>query len=423
MQIEAVTQEAMASCASVDITPTKPVPLAGYGERTGVFEGIADPLEANVMTYRHGGKEVTLVAADLLYCGDELRTALQERLGMTASPECLFLSASHTHSAPMTQFGTPSIGVPDSNYVEFVAERITGAINSARQSFAPAAVTYHRGVADHSMNRRLKRVRIGRNGAGYRSDMGPNPEGERDEQISSLRISSKEGTLRAVIWSYACHPAISPEFNMVSADYPGVVRQRLRQVYGKIPVLFLQGFSGDLRPPFRARVNGLKPLVLRICHGPRFGRPSLREWESWASSLSDCVQQALDAEGIKVAGGPLSTSRQTVVWPGVRWSSSRHRDLTFHVIALGEVALVGIGAEVVARYRDVAEKIFAGYKIFPVGCIDQIWAYLPADQMISEGGYEVGDFAPLFDFPGRYEGGLEREFAAGLARLRNDLTN
>ena len=53
----------------------------------------------------------------------------------------------------------------------------------------------------------------------------------------------------AVLWSYACHPVGFPARTRVSADFPGVVRRALRDAHGaELPVLFLQGFAGDVRP-------------------------------------------------------------------------------------------------------------------------------------------------------------------------------
>jgi len=413
----------MFSFASADITPHRPVPLGGYGWRTSEYAGIADPLEANFVVIRQGEREVVLVTADLLYCGEDLRRALLERLGLTASPECLFLGASHTHGAPMTQSGIPKVGIPDQEYVQFAADRIAVAITKVRRNVAPAWVTYHNGRANHSMNRRLKRLRITPRGLRYSSDMGPNPDGERDEEVSVLRICSGQGDVRAVIWSYACHPTGRPGLNMVSADYPGVVRQQLRQRYGPIPVLFLQGFSGDLRPPFGARVTDMRSLVLRICLGPLFGRPNLPEWQRWADSLGQYVCQIVHTDGVKVKALPLCSTRCAVDWPGVRWWNHNRRDLAFHLVMLGQIAILGISAEVVSSYRRLVEKLFANYKVIPVGCIDQTWAYLPTDGMLPEGGYEVEGFAPYFDFPGTYQGNLENDLAAGLVQLRNAITN
>src|SRR4051794_16284822 len=64
----------------VDITPTRPLPLAGYGARMDVCEGIADRLEANVVVMQDVEAPIIVVSFDLLYVGDLLRGQLEQAL-------------------------------------------------------------------------------------------------------------------------------------------------------------------------------------------------------------------------------------------------------------------------------------------------------------------------------------------------------
>ena len=51
------------AAASIDITPGKPVPLAGYLRRRENFEGVSDRLEANLLALR-AGDDLVLVGID-----------------------------------------------------------------------------------------------------------------------------------------------------------------------------------------------------------------------------------------------------------------------------------------------------------------------------------------------------------------------
>jgi len=406
------------SCASADITPQEPVALGGYAHRRRPYQGIADRLEANVLVVANGVREIVIVTADLLFIGDYLRQEVLAGLGLQAAPESLFLSSSHTHFAPMTQFGQPKLGVPEPSYLRLAAAQIVDAVRQARETFAPATIDYFEGFTNHAMNRRLKRLRLTRRGLSYGSGMGPNPKGERDGRILALRITSPQGRTRAIVWTYACHPNGSPDPYMVSADFPGVVRSAVRSSYGPIPVLFLQGLSADLRPPFLGGAKDLGSLVRRICLGPLFGSPSLCEWEKWAGSLGKCVADILRASSRPINGSPLASARYVLPWPGVQWPSSRSKDMTLHAVRLGDIVLVGFSAEVATSYRLIVEKAFPECKPFSVSCTDQTWAYLPNNAMLSEGGYEVEGFRPAFDFGGRYRFNPEPAIEGALARLR-----
>src|SRR6202795_3838722 len=139
------------------------------------------------------------------------------------------------------------------------------------------------------MNRRLVRPRLTRSGNARSSGFGPNPNGDRDESVRVLEFSNSGGKPITVIWNYACHPTDFPGFLQVSAEYPGIVRSRLRSELGDIPVLFLQGFSGDVRPPFSGRSAGLVGFLRRVLVGPQFRNPLDGEWEKWSHSLADSV--------------------------------------------------------------------------------------------------------------------------------------
>src|SRR5690242_17722719 len=183
------------STGYVSIAPEKPVQLGGYADRSAPFTSIADPVEANILLLHSEQQGMICVSLDLLYAGDRLRTELQRLLNL--QPESLFLAASHTHYAPMTSDGLPALGIPDGGYVEFIAERIAGAVRSLGASQEDCGITYHEASAPYMINRRLKRLRLERSGFTWGHSQGPNPQGERDETVRLLRITDSQGKVCA----------------------------------------------------------------------------------------------------------------------------------------------------------------------------------------------------------------------------------
>src|SRR2546426_12823106 len=159
-----INQEVFVTAGYIDITPHHPAVLGGYERRTTPFRSIADPLEANVLLLEGGNERSIIITADLLYPGELLRSELLGTLNLRE--EELFLCASHTHYAPMTAPSMSRLGPVDKSYVSYAAGRIATLIQSLlrlepRQS---CVCKYQEGLLDHSINRRLRSLRLTRSG-------------------------------------------------------------------------------------------------------------------------------------------------------------------------------------------------------------------------------------------------------------------
>ena len=417
-----MAEEFLISAGAVDITPRRPMMLGGYNKRTEPFTAIAGRLEANVVVIRSRSSSVTIISTDLLYPGETLRAHLIENLGLADKGEQLFFCASHTHFAPMTVASMPRLGVADPQYVQFVANQITALIKSIENETDPCACTYHEGRADHSMNRRLVRVRVTRSGLAWSSGLGPNPGGDRDETVRVLKFSKPDGEPAAIIWNYACHPTDFPEFLQVSAEYPGVVRARLRKEFGNIPILFLQGFSGDVRPPFSGRSAGIMGVMRRALIGPQFRHPMRSEWERWSNSLAESVVSFARSVPHALRINSIASKRVEVPENEFAAGGTGTKSLTWHLLDFGSFRIVGINAEPVVKYRRLLEQSFSGVPLLTVGCLDQPVCYLPTDNMIPERGYEVDGFRTLFDFTPKFRPHLQDKVVQSLAKTANPAT-
>ena len=403
----------------MDITPDRPLRLGGYAARTLLSEGVKDRLEANILTLGRGETSVILVSLDLLYPGDRLRRIILDRTRL--APEQLFLCATHTHTAPMTQYGMPRLGVPHDEYVESIGERIAAAIEATQIKSTSARIIYTSGTADHSVNRRLRRLRVSPRGISFGEELGPNPSGKRDEAIRILKIVDGSDRVEAVVWNYACHPTSNPELLKVSGDFPAAVRTSLRARHGNIPVLFLQGFAGNVRPPFVAKVANIKTFIKHVLLGPQFGAPSMQVAAEWEQSLAQVVSAASTEPGITVDTEGISAARSTSRLPAVTKSGDGEGSLVLHTIRLGDIHIIGLNCEPVVELRKNVEEVFCSDILFTVGYIDQVFGYLPTDSMLKWGGYEVEGFRRMFEFKSKYVSGIEKELYVALLSLKKDL--
>jgi hypothetical protein len=404
-----------AAGATADITPDSPLQLGGYVARETAFTAVADKLEANVLWLTGPKGRTAFVTTDLLYPGAPLRARLKELLGL--GDDELFLAASHTHFAPMTSPGMRALGVPDAAYIERTAQRIAAAARSLAERMTPAQALFTSGVAAHAINRRLICWRLTRSGLTHGAGLGPNPGGDNDERITALRFTDAGGKTFALLWNYACHPTDFPGRLQVSADFPGVVRAKLRAIYGDVPVLFLQGFSGDTRPPFAGRKPGLRGLIFRTLLGPQFRNPGRAEWQGWADSLAARVAGifASDAKVLPLDGP--HAARVTAPEETLGRGGDGSKPLTWHSVDCGGFRVIGVNAEPVTAYRGLVEQRFVDKPLLTAGCIDQTHGYLPVDRMLPEGGYEVEGFRAYFEYRTRFAPGVQDAALAPLFKV------
>lgn len=411
-----------AVAGTADITPTTPVALAGSETRTGVFRAVSDSLEANALLLRHGGRASVLVTVDLVFAGRELRSGIVRRLGAALPDDRLFLAASHTHFAPATDDRRPRLGRLDSDYLEQVCDRVAALVHRLLESPAQTAVLeYVHGEADHAVNRR-RRVPWQLSRRGLLIDAvvaAPNPAGPREETVHLIRVASEAGAPIAVLWSYACHPVGYPLPLDVTSEYPGSVRRGLRQeLRADLPVLFLQGFAGDIRPRVPARRRSASVLLKRAVLGPRFGPMGMTGWQEWTGSLTARVVAIAGQPAVRATEGEPRVARISKPLAEFVCEASPDRDVTFHAVALGtEIVIVGISAEVVTGYVDAVRRAFAPAAVIPVGYIDEVYGYLPTSQMLREGGYEASWFLEPFGLEGPVHAEVERHTVQAIDEL------
>jgi hypothetical protein len=304
----------------------------------------------------------------------------------------------------------PGLGEPDHAYVDWLADRIAAAVPALATAATPVASEAPCSLA---INRRLRRFMIDHRGIGQRVAMAPNPNGPRDDVIRMIRFQVPAGRPQAIVWSYACHPNAYPVPHAVSADYPGVVRERLREEFGPIPVLFLQGFSGDLRPPFFTQGESVFERLSHALRGPRFRRPSLAEWQAWAGGISAVATAAAQASGNALHDVEVCSSRVSInETSGPR--SNPQATLVWHVIEAGDWKIVGVNAEPVVAYREAVVSCVRNAFVMTCGCIDDSRCYLPTAAMLSQGGYEVTGFCRAFAFTSHFTPETERNAIASL---------
>lgn len=402
--------------ASADITPAWPVPLAGYLGRSAAFTAVASRLEANVVLLATDGARVLFVALDVLYAGPALCKAAHgcaARHGLPA--ECVVISASHSHFAPATDLDKPKLGVIDERWLGDIVARLVDLIDGVFcQPLQAALVESLSTVLPFNVNRR-RRWRwpvLGREGLRLRPSivMAPAPDEARDDSADLLRVSDAAGRPVAWLWKYACHPVGSPTPLSVDAEFPGCVRERLRALSdGRVPVVFWQGFAGDVRPwiigwpTWRGRLATLR-------RGPDFGKPTPAAWQHWCNGLADRVAHAATSLPWAALAPTLEITAAAIPLDQLLDVKPRHlidgKAMSIQRIGIGQAMdLLFISAEVCSPYLQLGRL---GRRTVFVGYTGDTFGYLPSEAQVAQGGYEATGFFAAFGLHGGWRPGFQR---------------
>lgn len=335
---------------------------------------------------------VYVVSIDSLY-GGSLGAELARLLGCPR--EKVLVVASHTHFAPGSDPGLPRLGRTSDEYVRDAATRIAEAVASAPWHAHTRVRVGSSQVPDLFVNRRRPILGIGlrlpRLGTVVQA---PQPAGAVDGTLRLFELLDEEGEVLAIGWGASCHPVCSPDRQAISSDFPGFVRDQLREPGGALPVLFFQGCSGDVRPASMSRRPTFTPrgLLRYLLAGLRTFVPQSRiAYESWCSALTAAAVGAQSAVGDAVEVRPRL--RRVTGETAGQWQ----RQPQFSLVSLAdEIALLSINAEVVSSRAVEISRARPSRVIIPATCADEVIGYWPTSAMLKEGGYEGCRSRPFF---------------------------
>jgi hypothetical protein len=391
----------------VDITPTTQCSLGGNGT-AGNFSSVESNLEATIFLVHENSSLKLFLSFDLLYVGEFLSKNIRRAASDYVTEENIWISASHTHNAPMTDGLKPKLGVVDSLYLDHVSREVSKAVRELFEKFDEALTVRiverigKVSVGTYRRRRRPPRIQMGRVRKGdiY---MGPNPWKKIDRRIKRLDFVSEKGDLVGVMWNFACHPVSHPGINQVSAHFPGEVRSSLRRFNPNLPVLFLQGFAGDIRPK---SIGGFREHPFRtLKNGPEFRLFSKAEYFKFCRKISRAVSSTKVLE--TVSAMPSKKSLRVLHASGLYIRNSKTRSVSIQIMPLGGIYLLGISAEPSSNLLAGLAPQIPADRIWFCGYLEDVFGYFPTKSQLSEGGYESSGFQKSFDCGELEESGLD----------------
>lgn len=221
--------------AQINITPSKSLPMAGYGNRWGKpFERVRDSLYVRAISLINSGQSLTLVSADLLIIPPNVTERLLELLseeGIDADE--IHLGATHTHHSTggwgRKLAGRLFAGKFDPEVEEMLALRLRDVILASRAEPVRASVDYLETDFEEGIRNRL--------------DVS---DPLVDSEIRSLRFRREDGR-SAVLLVYGAHPTTLRRDSLyLSRDYPGHTVDAIEQDKHTDFALFMAGAVGSM---------------------------------------------------------------------------------------------------------------------------------------------------------------------------------
>lgn len=257
--IESHGAEFHVSIFSADVTPPIGHPMiAGWRKPA---EKILDRLSARGLVLIGSGKPIVFFSID--WCElrndsyDRWRDVLAQAAG--TARERVIVSSVHQHDAPYTDLYAQKLmddqGLPgsmfDPKFHEECVQRVADAIKS---SLNKKQKVTHYGIGQAKVeqvasNRRVQfegqPARFNRYSLTRDLKVRNAPEGEIDPFLKSLSFWNGEKEL-AVISCYATHPMSYYGRGEVSADFPGLARERRQRDDPAVMQIYMSGCSGDI---------------------------------------------------------------------------------------------------------------------------------------------------------------------------------
>jgi hypothetical protein len=285
------TSRLSVGAAKVDITPyDRVVNMAGFGfSRRST--GVLDPLYARAIYVSDGAEWTVLVGVDVIGLFNDYVNSVRDLLsGDFANSDRILICSTHNHDGPDTMgyWGRALLGkLPvstgvDEEYMAALRSRLVDVIRAARADAEPVRMFRGSAEAPRFLTENVREP------------------GYKDDTLSFLRFDRADGSRKAYLLNYACHPeSLWSENTKISSDYVGVLCRLIEEETGAAPV-FLSGALGGM---VTQNLEESAPMPDRI-----------RFMNAMGGSLYGCLRRA-EAAAVEVPEPAVRHARRSITVP------------------------------------------------------------------------------------------------------------
>lgn len=394
-----------------DITPKLGCLLYGYPSKR-YAEKIMDRLSVGVAAFVQEEKKVLLFSAEVCEISTNLCDEIRQKIAAATGveEENILYAAIHTHSGPVTKTN-PGWGEADEDYINKIL--LPASVKAAKQaldSVRPAVM----GIGTVASNAGINRREITKDGQVI---LGQNPEGLYDPALTVLSFKDKEGVYIGSIVHMGVHPTAAGENLSITRDLPGAMIDRIEEMTGA-DCIFLNGAEGDIGPRLsngRTTGAGDESFVREI------GQVAALDAERALQSIDRFEMSVLRMETIKillpfVEPPALEAVEKEIVEMGnpeeltavniTKYAKlqkikeiydqghdfPKGMELSQTIVTLGDLAFVFLPFEAFCKISLSLKEQSPYTHTLLVGLTNGTYGYLPAEEELPFGGYEVDSF-------------------------------
>ncbi len=346
----------MAGAAKVNITPAPDALPDGYNR-------INDSLYTRAIVIDNGSTSAALISIDNGMLSEEIwnnvTEGIKEEIGIPV--ENMFLSPSHTHSAPFLTHNASNDPIIK-DYINTIENAIVDVVKKAKLKLQPARVGFGTGTSHLNVNRDVidPETRLW--------SQGPNYDGVSDHTVAVVKIEAVTNELIAVFFNFAMHANMMFMSGAISAGLPGGISSYIEDYYknfhdSNVVALWSMGAAGDQNPVHFGPIMG---DAARLQTDAAYARQS---------RMINSVGQIMGEEVIRVIqltkrlnnNISIYGSQKIVSCPGRIRTDTNNRqgkpgsyidgdpvNIKLSLLLLGDIAFAGVNAEV---YNRIAQRL------------------------------------------------------------------
>lgn len=427
----------------VDVTPTEPIRLSGYGNRATPFDDVDTPLYVRAMALQGSepmSEPQVLIAVDTIGFPAALtkRVALKLEERHNLSRSQVAFCGTHSHTAPHLPEGlTNLLATPLTSeekqaadrYSAIMEERILSAVAQALADLKPARLFYGTGEATFARNRRVIKE-------GVWTGFGINPDGPVDHSLPMLKITDASGkNIRGYVFNYACHcTTFGGNYNNVNGDWAGYAAAYVEADTPGTVALCTIGCGADANP----ERDSARALMIAQAQGREIAEEIARL--SKATDLNELTAPVQTSFGY--AGLPIDRPTLNTLKERLRSASPQERRHAENMLATQErmgrlpetypmpiqvwrfgdaFAMVFLGGEVCVEYAQRIQRELP-HPVWVSAYANDVFGYVAPERMRAEGGYEVDRSMIYYNQPGRWSAGTEDVVLKRFHELYNNQT-
>jgi hypothetical protein len=397
--------------AKVDITPTEPVRLSGYGNRREETTNIVQHIWAKALALQAGnGAPAVLLTVDNCGVPAAMREAVLKRVNeRTPLADARFaVCSSHTHCAPMLTGVLPNLFSTDipadhqeriARYTATLTANLERVVAAALADLQPSEIGWGYGRVGFAQNRRNYAFR---------------PE---DHSLPVLRVTAPGGAVRAILTSYACH-CTTLSSNVVHGDWAGCVQVNLEREFPGAVALTAIGCGADQNPTPRGTFE------LAEQHGAELTIEAKRVLGGKLIPIAgplECRTRTLRLPFDKLPTSAEFAERAQSKSANIAYHAKRNLErldrgekLPTHLPYLVQVwsfsddlAMVFLPGEVTVDYGLRLKRELDSQRLWVNAYANDVPCYIPSRRVWEEGGYEGATAMLYYDRPTRFAGDVE----------------